>query len=89
MRVYGDFLPKLICDPWSMFVTFFIPNRIPAEIIGKFIVFALNVLDIIIISVCRYNNVRDFVRDVIKRLAIVDVLQCFLIASHSKVWTSM
>ena len=52
MGFYGDFLSKVICDPWSMFVTFFIPNWVSAEIIGKFVVFALDVLDIKIISVC-------------------------------------
>ena len=46
MGFYGDFFPKVICDPWSMFVTFFVPHWISTQIISKLIIFPCYILHI-------------------------------------------
>ena len=61
MGFNGDFFSKVIGDLRSMFLCFFIPFRIPAEVVSKLVVFSLDVLDIKVVSVCRYNYVRDFI----------------------------
>ena len=88
MGFYGDFFPKVVCDPRSMFLCFFIPDQIPAEVVCKLVVFPLDVLDIEVISVCWYNYVRDFVRDVIQGFAVVDWLKCLLVGADGEVWAA-
>ena len=70
--LHSDLLAEVISYPWPEVFLFLTPYRIMAEMICQLIILALDILDSKIVAVGTHYDVRDFIRDFIEGLVIVD-----------------
>ena len=80
--------PKVVSDPRAKFFTFLAPDWVTWQVVCELIIFTVDVLYSKIVAICAHHYVTYFVRDLVQRLVIINILQALVIHPYCEVQTA-